>query len=506
MRKLLLALALLLLPISVCHASSTVTASARQYTAGSTEYHSISDNASISYTGDMTVMALVYLDSTGAQRAIVVKQTSNTNSEWWLYITSGNRFGFGVTHNGNISGYVQAVDSTFGAATTGVWYLVTGRWNATTHSVSISVNDVTPESAIDLGVTPIDTTSSLGIGAQNPGGSVTTLWNGRIATVGFWKRELSEADIDAVYNAGACKLYKDLTTAEKINLVSWWDGAETSGVRVDAHGTNHLTDNNTVTSAAGKVTYTAEDARYFTSANSEYFSIANASAPNLRYGNEDFYICGWVNQTTVAVGYVAGKWAAGDYEWILYYRGSGYGYELIVDSYGNLAAFTRATSTLIPQANTWYFLEAYHDSVNNVVGISVNRNTDTTTSHTTGVNAGTTHPLNVGGTSYFNGKMQGLAFISGIPTASERDALYSRGFGANFSDKPVFSAATIDAWYDFNEASGNALDAGANGYNLTDNNTVTGAAGVVYDAPAVSTRGRVIMISNARLVEEPVYA
>lgn len=35
------------------------------------------------------------------------------------------------------------------------------------------------------------------------------------------------------------------------NLISWWSLDEASGTRYDSHGTNHLTDNNTVSSEAG---------------------------------------------------------------------------------------------------------------------------------------------------------------------------------------------------------------------------------------------------------------
>ena len=58
------------------------------------------------------------------------------------------------------------------------------------------------------------------------------------------------------------------------NLVSYWKLDEASGNALDAHGTNTLTDSNTVTSAAGKI----GDSRHFTRTVPEYFTIAdNAS-------------------------------------------------------------------------------------------------------------------------------------------------------------------------------------------------------------------------------------
>lgn len=52
------------------------------------------------------------------------------------------------------------------------------------------------------------------------------------------------------------------------NLVSYWKLDEASGTRVDSHGSNDLTDNNTVGSAAGIISNAAD----FTEADSEYLS------------------------------------------------------------------------------------------------------------------------------------------------------------------------------------------------------------------------------------------
>jgi len=72
------------------------------------------------------------------------------------------------------------------------------------------------------------------------------------------------------------------------NLISFWGLEETSGTRVDAHGTNNLTDNNTVTSATGKV----GTAGQFTNANSEYLSITDNAS--LSTGDIDFSAQAWV--------------------------------------------------------------------------------------------------------------------------------------------------------------------------------------------------------------------
>lgn len=61
------------------------------------------------------------------------------------------------------------------------------------------------------------------------------------------------------------------------NLVAYWKLDETSGTRSDSHGTNHLTDNNTVGSATGKINNGAD----FEDTNNEYLSIVDASQSGL---------------------------------------------------------------------------------------------------------------------------------------------------------------------------------------------------------------------------------
>ena len=75
-------------------------------------------------------------------------------------------------------------------------------------------------------------------------------------------------------------------------LIAYWTLDEASGTRVDAHGNNDLSDNNTVTSTTGKV----GDAAAFATANSEYLSRADNA--DLSVGNIDFTFDLWLNLST----------------------------------------------------------------------------------------------------------------------------------------------------------------------------------------------------------------
>ncbi|TXH18162.1 MAG: LamG domain-containing protein [Hyphomicrobiaceae bacterium] len=77
--------------------------------------------------------------------------------------------------------------------------------------------------------------------------------DGSMDSFGFWTRELSAGDVSGIYNNGSGKTYVDLTTAEKVSLVSWYDFATTASLATDAHGSNTLTNTNSVTCDAGIV-------------------------------------------------------------------------------------------------------------------------------------------------------------------------------------------------------------------------------------------------------------
>lgn len=78
--------------------------------------------------------------------------------------------------------------------------------------------------------------------------------------------------------------------AQAATIVSCWSMDEASGTAFDTLGVNNLTDNNTVTRVAGKIANAAD----FESANSEYFSIADASQTGLDF-TSDFSVMWWQN-------------------------------------------------------------------------------------------------------------------------------------------------------------------------------------------------------------------
>lgn len=93
------------------------------------------------------------------------------------------------------------------------------------------------------------------------------------------------------------------------SLISYWEMEEASGTRADSHGSNDLTDNNTVTQNTGKKGNAAE----FTGANNEYLSLADNDS--ISYSG-DFSCAFWFYWSSGANPRLIGKFGGfADAEW-----------------------------------------------------------------------------------------------------------------------------------------------------------------------------------------------
>jgi hypothetical protein len=141
------------------------------------------------------------------------------------------------------------------------------------------------------------------VGAQS-GGSLTH--NGDISRCAVWEGAISASVVTSLYNSGKGKSYADLTTAEKVDLLSYWDLDEASGTRYDSHGSYDLTDNNTVGSTTNSYPANLQGrVAYFVSANSEYLSRADDLGVNW---SGDLSIALWFNPSSVAAAFEIFSW------------------------------------------------------------------------------------------------------------------------------------------------------------------------------------------------------
>lgn len=226
---------------------------AAQFTGANSEYLSKTDTDDSLDMGDITFWfaGWVYMDSVAAG-------TDNFLSKGW---SNGPYILFRTTAaiqwqvgDGATAPSVQAT-----ALSAATWYFVMVYHDHTNNLIGISVNGgAFTTTGHSTGTSLNATEFALGKDVAGTGYN-----DGRMQ---MWSVGKSPTDSlstirDLLYNSGSGKVYSDLTSAQKtsIGLVSWWSLTENSGTRADSHGSNTLTDNNTVTDNDGKVDYAAAD-------------------------------------------------------------------------------------------------------------------------------------------------------------------------------------------------------------------------------------------------------
>jgi hypothetical protein len=246
----------------------------------------------------------------------------------------------------------------------------------------------------------------------------------QMAYIGVWAKALTVAEQQSLMNGGAGKTYAQLTTADKVSLVAYWNLTEASGDRADSHASYTLTDKNTVQSATATNGSKSPAAASFVAANAESLELPSAF-PDLGLGS--FSINYWIKGSTAHSALTFGKG----------------------DTSSNVAEITLFQNGLVPQARmktsfatgpdlvdgAWNMTTVVYDSVagslttftNNVAGSVV-----------TGVEVYSLDPNPFyigsgrwgGGPGYaLNGVMDEFAIWNRVLTADERTALYNSGAG-----------------------------------------------------------------------------
>lgn len=212
-------------------------------------------------------------------------------------------------------------------------------------------------------------------------------------------------------------------------LISYWKLDEASGNAVDAHGSSPLTDVNGVGSAAGKI----GTARDFEADSSQ--SLTAADSPALSTGDIDFTVACWVMLESVGADRViaAKRSSSTVSEWVLRYGTSSQRFQILVhDSGGTQIGAATASNFGALSVGVWYYVVAWHDSVNNQVGISVNGTVNTAA--TTGAPSDTAGvfrvgAMNVSAVNFWDGLIDALGFWKRVLTSQERSDLYNSGNG-----------------------------------------------------------------------------
>ncbi len=209
------------------------------------------------------------------------------------------------------------------------------------------------------------------------------------------------------------------------NLIGYWGLDEAGGANdaLDKH-TNALTLAQTGSpgSAAGLVYAGAR-----VTANGKYF--ARNSEALLQTGDIDVTVAAWIYPTSIsAEAAILSKWGGTANEYLLEFN----------PTTSNKLTWAAGGSVNIAFSalNQWSLVVCWHDSVNNLVGISVNAGTPETAAHTTGINS-SNGVFRIGAIQSalipFAGRVGPVVMWKRVLSPTDRTALYNAGAGLTYA-------------------------------------------------------------------------
>lgn len=215
----------------------------------------VADNASFASVNAMTLLVWTKPDD-NTTSSFVCKYNDSGGREFLMRSVSGGPR-FYISTDGTATDFAGA-----GAINTSEWNFLIGRHDSSLGSEQIKIYHGTSAG----GALSTDTTTEAG--ARNNSGTELTIsgyatntehMDGLIGPVAMWSVALTDDQVTWLYNAGAGRNYEDIATSLDANnpgvnnMVSYWPLHESSGTRVDLHGNNDLTDENTVAASSGYI-------------------------------------------------------------------------------------------------------------------------------------------------------------------------------------------------------------------------------------------------------------
>lgn len=125
------------------------------------------------------------------------------------------------------------------AISTGTWYFVAVGYDSVNNQAFIKRNNSALVTA-SLSGGMDDINSPLSIGCELNAGTISNACNAIMDNMGFWTRTLTNAELDAIYNSGNGLAYSDLSEAQKVNMLAWYECNDGTGDLVDHYGTYDL--------------------------------------------------------------------------------------------------------------------------------------------------------------------------------------------------------------------------------------------------------------------------
>src|SRR5438105_1260177 len=212
------------------------------------------------------------------------------------------------------------------------------------------------------------------------------------------------------------------------NLVSYWPLNEVT----NASNATDAYDSNTCTQEGSPAALTGGYREFLPASSQDFKHVSNAA---LQTGDIDFTIAMsiYIYDVTTVQTWMSKYGDTTNLEYALFFLGAADAtrrFAFAVDDASQNEVILNADSFGPPSVNTLYHVAAWHDSVNNIIGIEVNGVSDTL-AYSAGL-VGTNAPFRIGALGdtaglFANGKGRKAAFWKRVLTAGERVTYFDTG-------------------------------------------------------------------------------
>lgn len=185
------------------------------------------------------------------------KRTEGTQEQIAKATNSAAGFEFSLRYTGSYT--LQAATGTSYVATPGIsvpintWNFMRFGRDASTNNIFLSRNNLTPVTAVQLTQAVQNAAFTMGNWNDNvPGRSGDV----NIDSVGRWDRLLTTDERAFLFNSGNGVSFFEILAYQPsllISLISYWQLSESSGIRYDWWGDNHMIPNFTLTTSKGLI-------------------------------------------------------------------------------------------------------------------------------------------------------------------------------------------------------------------------------------------------------------
>lgn len=177
----------------------------RDFENGSAERFTLADNADLSFADDAFHFAgWVQLESVGANRAIIEKGTGSHGEYELYYVQASTQFRLDVYSSTGFGGGHTVLASSFGTPSLATWYFLECWHDPVANEIGIRVNRGTANTTShSTGI--LDGAGGFKLGSD----SFANHFDGLMEGWSLWSVKKSDADMDAIYNAGAGLAFAD---------------------------------------------------------------------------------------------------------------------------------------------------------------------------------------------------------------------------------------------------------------------------------------------------------